>query len=132
MTSVSNSPLMSGTSASKRVKPISASTSRRRWSWITVAIESVRGGGANRAAAAGMEVRVDRDVVLVALGLSEQRVELDQLDRQLGDFAALELVDRAEHVFVAESGQSCADGGHIAHERRGLRSVDGWRIAHCP
>ena len=41
-TSVSYSPLMSGVTASKRVKPTRARTSRKRWSWITASMPSLR------------------------------------------------------------------------------------------
>ena len=98
---------MSGTSASKRVKPISASTSRRRWSWITLAMASVSGGerqisvGSRRAWKSGSIGTSSPK----PSGCGEQRVELDLLDGPLGDLAALELVDRLKHVVVAEAGE---------------------------
>ncbi len=105
---VSYSPWMSGVTASKRVKPSSASTSRRRWSCDDAADRV----GQRRACAsvvgqpAGVEVGVDRHVVAVALGRGEQGVELDQLDRPLSRAAALALGDRVQHVVVGVTGQS--------------------------
>ena len=85
-TSVSYSPLMSGVTASKRVKPTSASTSRRRWSWMTASMPSLsaRAPPGRVGQPARVEVRIDRHVVAEALGRGEQRVELDLLDGPLG------------------------------------------------
>ena len=129
-TSVSYSPLMSGVTASKRVKPTSASTSRRRWSWITASMPSRAPGAPPRSIGqpARVKVRIDRHVVAKALGRGEQRVELDLLHRPLAPLARSCVADGREHLLVAEGREPLRDPRLPLQEGEVARVVDDLQV----
>ena len=123
-TSVSYSPWMSGVTASKRVNPVSARTSRKRWSWMTASMPSQRSerrqalSGSRRAWKFG----INGHVVAKALGRREQRLELDLLHGPLTRLPALGLVNGLEDLLVREWSELLGDLRLLLHEGE-VRSV---------